>query len=137
MVFHMTLKLFAMVAIMALASVGASAQTDVATCDPGTIDSNGNFACDFNMPMVEATTPLIVHANFTLPGLGEYRDINMDFYRNGEKIFDMSTYGVTFVREGDHVRLKISTWDRKNRNGKFSHRVAGKLYLQPDPAPAN
>lgn len=75
----------------------------------------------------------MVQANFTLPGLGEYRDINMDFYRNGERVFDMSTYGVTFVREGDHVRLKVSTWDRKNKHGKFDHRVVGKLYLQPDP----
>ncbi len=132
----MALKLLATTTFLAFAAPAAFAQSDSATCDPGTINENGHFTCDFDMAMEEATSPTVVQANFTLPGAGEYRDTNLSFYRNGERVLDMSTYSITFVREGDHVRLKISTIDRKNKRGKFSHRVTGTLYLQPDPAPA-
>jgi len=84
------------------------------------------------MAMTEATTDVIVVSNYFLPGVGEFREITMDFYRDGEHTFDMDTYNVTFVRYSDKVQLKISTRDKKNKRGKFDHRVVGKLYLLPD-----
>ncbi|NWG91127.1 MAG: hypothetical protein HXY21_01275 [Parvularculaceae bacterium] len=38
-------------AVFALAAPAALAQTDSATCDPGTINENGHFTCDFDMAM--------------------------------------------------------------------------------------
>lgn len=123
-------------ALSAFFATAAAAQEDVVSCQPDQLDSTtGAFPCGFNVAMSETTSNTIVQANFELPALGTYYEISMDFYRNGAKVFDMSTYAVTWLREGDHVRLKISTWDRKNRRGKFDHRVEGILMLKPDPNP--
>lgn len=129
----MNITLLASLAFLAFAATAASAQTDTALCDPTIININGHLVCNFDMALVEASAPEVLQSNFTLNGLGEYRDINMGFLRDGKRVFDISTFGVTFVREGDHVRLKISVRDQRNKKpGQHDDRVIGQLFLQSD-----
>lgn len=119
-------------------STSASAQEESVVCHADQVDGQtGAFPCDFVVPMAEATSNEVIQANFTLPALGTYYETEMSFYRNGARVYDVSTYAVTWAREGDHVRLKISSIDKKNRHGKFDHHVEGKLWLKPDGMAAN
>jgi len=129
------IRILAASALAVFTSTYAAAEelTEV-TCDPH-IDSNGDFRCQFDIAMNMDKNTHVWVANFTLPGEGAFSALVYDLFRGKEKVFDMSTYGVTFVREpaAKRVRLKVDVWDKRDWDGKLEHRIKGKLLLRPDP----
>lgn len=98
-----------------------------------TPDENGYIVCSFDQPMFMGADIHVLYANFELPGLGRYADVNLDYFRNGKKVFDVAVYAVKFLPDSsaDHVRLSFTVRDMKRNVTKHKYRIAGKLYLQP------
>jgi hypothetical protein len=79
---------------------------------------------DFNKPMTPASdNKNIVIADFTLPGQGQYQGITINFHRDNDNVFNLSTYAVNFedIKNGQ-LHVKITTYDKQVSN------VAGHKY---------
>lgn len=125
-----------MVALAAAAAVTITAAPpppDVAKCADD-LDSAGRIVCDFNQPATTGPDPKVVQSSFLLPATGRFTDLNIDYFRNGVKVFDIATYGVKYVPEGEaRVRVVISIRDAKRKTKNYQYRIAGKLYVLPEP----
>lgn len=102
------------------------------SCKQPDEENGGRIVCAFAAEMVAGTANEVVQASLVLPAIGAFTDINMDFCRDGRRVFDMSTYGVKFVRGENDARLVITTRDEMNAGGDHDHAVSGKVYLIPD-----
>ncbi len=96
-------------------------------------DENGYIVCPFDQPMFMGADIHVLYANFELPGEGSYADVNLDYFRNRKKAFDVAVYAVKFVPDSSagHVRLSFTARDMKRNVTKHKYRIVGKLYLQP------
>lgn len=106
---------------------------DEIRCEPLNIDPRRDFPCHFDVAMTRNASTRVWVANFPLPGHGNFSELRYDLFRDTFKVFDMSTYGVTLVRESKGVRLKVNAWDKQDESGEFDHRIKGVLLLKPDP----
>lgn len=104
----------------------------VAVCAEA-LDENGYIVCSFDQPMFMGADIHVLYANFELPGRGSYADVNIDYFRNRKRVFDVAVYAVKFVPDSSagHVRLSFTVRDMKRNVAKHKYRIVGKLYLQP------
>jgi hypothetical protein len=72
----------------------------------------------------------VVIADLGFEGTGDYAQITLDFRRNGERLFNLSTYAVNFSKESGKLLVKITTYDKNVRDvSKFKYTVTGTLFV--------
>jgi hypothetical protein len=84
-----------------------------------------------NQPMtpVSAAKDVVV-ADFSLPGDGDFSEVTLDFRRDNENLFDLSTYAVSFDHADGKLHLRVTTYDRKvNDVHDHKYTVTGTLYV--------
>jgi hypothetical protein len=88
---------------------------------------------EYNQPMKAASDDKnIIIADFYIAGEGNYRSITMDFHRDDQRIFSLSTYAVNFDREAGKLHVKITTYDKSVADvGRHKYYVAGTLEVTP------
>ncbi|WP_140977806.1 hypothetical protein [Bradyrhizobium guangdongense] len=70
----------------------------------------------------------VVIADLTFEGTGEYAQITLDFRRNGERVFNLSTYAVNYSKDNGKLLVKITTYDKSVKDvSKFKYTVTGTL----------
>lgn len=91
---------------------------------------------DFNQPMKPANdNKNIVIADFILAGQGQYQSITINFHRDNDNVFNMSTYAVNFedLKNGQ-LHIKITTYDKQVSNvAQHKYSVAGTLTVLSSP----
>lgn len=101
-------------------------------CDQPSDDPSEPIRCKFDYALTRSDKTNVWIANIRFVGSGSFGRIRYDLFRGDKKVFDMSTTGITFVREGErHVRLKVNVLDEKVDIGD-AHRIVGEMFLEQD-----